>query len=415
MNAKPTQIKPVADSEKSISTIAEVITSPVDKKNLPDETPVHLCNYTDVYYNQKITKDMPFMEATARKSEIDKFSIKENDVVITKDSETADDIGVPAYVESVKENLLCGYHLAILRPKKRIDGRYLAYALTHPRTRHDFYRYANGITRFGLTLGAYEHVKVRVPPYAEQKAIAHILQTWDKAIEKTEALIAAKEKRFQWLVTSLMNRICLDANEKRKLNDVFFFKKGRGMSKGDIEKDGKKKCILYGQLYTTYSEVAGEVVSATDVESGVLSQSGDLLIPSSTTTTAKDLANATALMQDGVLLGADIIILRPRDRESISSEYFAYYLTHHKRNELANKGQGITIVHLYSSHIKDIEVEIPSICVQKRVASILINAQKEISTLRAIADQYRVQKRGLMQKLLTGQWRINPSRKQQNG
>ena len=118
---------------KLISEIAKVITSPVDKKSLPDELPVFLCNYTDVYYNSVISKDMDFMGATAKQREIDRFSLKPEDVVITKDSESADDIGVSTYIESVKDNLLCGYHLTILRPKKNIDGRFLSYALGHPR------------------------------------------------------------------------------------------------------------------------------------------------------------------------------------------------------------------------------------------------------------------------------------------
>jgi len=145
---------------KAISEIAKIITSPVDKKSFPDELPVFLCNYTDVYYHSVISKNMDFMRATAKQSEIDRFSLKPEDVVITKDSESADDIGVSTYIESVKDNLLCGYHLTILRPKKIVDGRFLSYALGHPRIGYDFYRYANGITRFGLTAKTYKKVKI---------------------------------------------------------------------------------------------------------------------------------------------------------------------------------------------------------------------------------------------------------------
>ena len=187
-------------NRNSIASIAEVIVSPVDKKTLPGEDPVFLCNYTDVYYNSYMaTGDMSFMEATARPSEIEKFSLRPDDVIITKDSETPDDIGVPAYVRSTKKNLLCGYHLTILRPKGCVDGRFLSFALMTPRISYDFYRFANGITRFGLTSEAYTKIKIPLPPLPEQRAIADILQAWDTAIEKTEALIAAKEKQFDWL------------------------------------------------------------------------------------------------------------------------------------------------------------------------------------------------------------------------
>jgi type I restriction enzyme, S subunit len=159
--------------EKSISAVTKVITSPVDKKTMPDEIPVFLCNYTDVYYHSKITGNMPFMEATAKQSEIDRFSLCPNDVVITKDSESADDIGIPTYIQSIREKLLCGYHLIILRPKKNVDGRFLSLTLTHPRISYDFYRYANGITRFGLTTETFSKVKIPLPTVPEQKPLLH--------------------------------------------------------------------------------------------------------------------------------------------------------------------------------------------------------------------------------------------------
>ena len=165
----------------------EIIVSPVDKKTIDGELPVKLCNYTDVYYNNAIGSEIDFMAATAKSSEIEKFSLIEGDVIITKDSETPDDIGVPAYVKETIDNLLCGYHLAILRPKNQTIGKYVCYALISPRAKYDFYRFANGITRFGLTTKSYQKIRIPFPPLSEQKAIASLLETWDTAIEKTEA------------------------------------------------------------------------------------------------------------------------------------------------------------------------------------------------------------------------------------
>ena len=136
----------------------EIITSPVDKKIVDGELSVKLCNYTDVYYNNTIDSKINFMTATAKPREIERFSLVKGDVIITKDSETPDDIGVPAYVKETVRNLLCGYHLAILRPKKYMTGKYICYALTSPRIKNDFYRFANGITRFGLTSEYYQNI-----------------------------------------------------------------------------------------------------------------------------------------------------------------------------------------------------------------------------------------------------------------
>ncbi len=173
----------------------EVIVSPVDKKTVYGELPVKLCNYTDVYYNDIIGSDIDFMSATAKPSEIEKFSITEGDVIITKDSETPNDIGVPAYVKGTIDNLLCGYHLAILRPKKQTIGKYVCYALTSPRVKYDFYRFANGITRFGLTMESYKKIKISLPMLSEQKRIVNLLDTSKKEIEILKQL--AEQYRVQ--------------------------------------------------------------------------------------------------------------------------------------------------------------------------------------------------------------------------
>ena len=106
----------------------------------------------DVYNNSFISSRLDFMEATANEREIANCSLFAGDVVITKDSEKHDDIGVPALVCEDIPKLVCGYHLAILRPRLPVvEGTYLYYALLNdPRVQQQFHSYANGVTRFGL-------------------------------------------------------------------------------------------------------------------------------------------------------------------------------------------------------------------------------------------------------------------------
>ena len=101
----------------SLKNVANIRFSGVDKKSKPGERKVKLCNYIDVYDNEYITREIPFMEATASISEIETFSVSEGDVMITKDSETPFDIGVPSVVSEPLENVICGYHLAHIKPK----------------------------------------------------------------------------------------------------------------------------------------------------------------------------------------------------------------------------------------------------------------------------------------------------------
>ena len=167
-----------------LAQVIDLRLSSVDKKSKPKEKAVQLCNYTDVYNNSFLRIGMDFMSATATEREIEKCSLFPEDVVITKDSEKHDDIGVPAIVREDVPNLVCGYHLAILRPHPSvINGTYLFYALSTDEVQRQFHSFANGITRFGLRKFDIGLVEVPLPPLEEQRAIAHILGTLDDKIE----------------------------------------------------------------------------------------------------------------------------------------------------------------------------------------------------------------------------------------
>ena len=165
-----------------LGDIAEVIVSSVDKKTKPSERPVRLCNYTDVYACHAIHPRMGLMKASATSTEIEKCRLRVGDVVITKDSEDPNDIAVPAVVEETAPDLVCGYHLAIIRPGPAADGPFLKYYFDLPGTRAYFASRANGATRFGLTVGSIEGAVIRIPELAEQRRIAEVLRTCDEAI-----------------------------------------------------------------------------------------------------------------------------------------------------------------------------------------------------------------------------------------
>ena len=156
-------------------TVAKMRVSNVDKHTKEGESPVRLCNYVDVYKNDCITQTMSFMSATASQREIDRFRLKQDDILITKDSEVWDDIGVPALVTESADDLLCGYHLALLRPFKGTSGAYLARALNSRSVAYQFHLAANGVTRFGLTYVGIQSVRIPFPPLTEQITIVEYL------------------------------------------------------------------------------------------------------------------------------------------------------------------------------------------------------------------------------------------------
>jgi len=184
-------------SVKPLRAIASLNISSVDKIPADDEFPVRLANYTDVYKHEFISSDMELMQATATANEIERFRLHRDDVIITKDSETWDDIGIPALVVDSADDLVCGYHLAILRSDKtKLDGRFLLRCLQSKDIRIQLELAADGVTRFGIPKDAIGKLQLPVPPLAEQRAITKYL---DKETGRMDALVAAKERWLELL------------------------------------------------------------------------------------------------------------------------------------------------------------------------------------------------------------------------
>lgn len=181
---------------RRLKTFASAWLSNVDKQSDEDEIPVHLCNYVDVYYNDKISKHQQFMAATATTRELRRFSLRTGDVLITKDSELWEDIAVPAVVTEDLPNVLCGYHLALIRPANSCDGRFLCRAFSATGPRDQFFVSANGITRFGLSIDDIRSGWFPLPPQSEQRAIADFL---DRETAKIDALVERKERLIELL------------------------------------------------------------------------------------------------------------------------------------------------------------------------------------------------------------------------
>ncbi len=165
--------------------MADVWFSGVDKKAKEGEAGVRLCNYMNVFHNARITADLDFMPATATEGEIANNALRKGDVVFTKDSETMEEIAEPALVADDIKGLVCGYHLAIARPRDAVGhGPFLAQAMRHDEMRWQFSRLANGVVRFGLTLDAIEQAEIFSPPFPVQERIAAVLDAEDDVADR---------------------------------------------------------------------------------------------------------------------------------------------------------------------------------------------------------------------------------------
>ena len=177
-----------------LERVASYSTSNVDKKTEDDELPVRLCNYTDVYYQDRIRASSgEYMQATASLHEIARFQLCVGDTLITKDSEDWKDIGVPALVEEAASDFLCGYHLGIIHPSPELHADFLFRAMQTTSVNRQLQVSASGVTRFGLPNAAVGEALLPLPPLAEQHAIAAFLDREtvriDKLVEKNRLLI----------------------------------------------------------------------------------------------------------------------------------------------------------------------------------------------------------------------------------
>ncbi len=191
----------------------------------------------------------------------------------------------------------------------------------------------------------------------------------------------------------------------QSLGSIASFYKGKGISKADIAPKGETLCIRYGELYTIYDEVIDRVVSKTNlsVSELFLSQRNDVLIPSSGETKL-DIAKASCVLLDDVALGGDLNILRTNE----NGIFLSYLLNGPYKREIAKKAQGDTVVHLYANQLKLLEVLIPKLSEQQRIADCLESLDELIAAHSAKLDALKAHKNGLLQQLFPAEGETVP-------
>ena len=191
-------------------------------------------------------------------------------------------------------------------------------------------------------------------------------------------------------------------NEKL-LSDFTTFSKGKGLSKSDIVKNGKNPCIRYGELYTTYGSTISEAISYTNLDKNncVLSKKNQIIIPSSGETQI-DIATASCVLSDDIILGSDLNILTTNE----NGIFLAYYLSSAKKNDIAQLAQGNSVVHLYAKELATLKINYPSKEEQTKIAEFLSAVDDKISQLSRQLELLNQYKKGVMQKIFSQEIRF---------
>ncbi len=386
----------------SIGDVAKLSFSSVDKKSVEGEKAVRLCNYMDVFYNRRIREGMPFMASTASDSDIKKFTLNKDDVVLTKDSETPEEIAFAAVIDEQIDNLVCGYHLAVLRPDQaKVTGEYLMSAINFHPNHHQFVRLASGATRFGLGIDSLNNALIPLPPLAEQRKIAEILRTWDESIETAEAELKAKHKRKSWLMQKLLtcpNQIEGVSNKNAwstvSLEDVASFQNGEAFSSRYFNSDKRGLRLIRNRDLKNDDQIIfydGEY-SAKDVASD-----GDLLVGMDGDFTPVIWRKGKALLNQRV----GRVYVKPGTLQT-----YIYYALYSALAELEHVTSATTVKHLSSKGCLALKISLPHLDTQRIIADNLEGADADIEVINHRIETLRTQKRGLMQKLLTGEVRV---------
>jgi type I restriction enzyme S subunit len=341
-----------------------------------------------VYYRDTIRPDQQFMAATATAQQIGAFRLLPGDVIITKDSETPDDIGVPAFVAESAEDLICGYHLAVIRPATdRLDGRYLYWAMKSKPVRSQLSAAATGITRFGLRTDVVKGLRIPLPPLDEQRGIANYL---DREVAKLNQLGQLKKtlvSRLPERLITVMHAAIASLSRNAKLGYV-----GSWLSGGTPPKDepehwsgalpwASTKDLSTDDLRDTIdhvTETAAETYSR-------IAPKGSVLVATRGMALAKRLP--LAVSQRPVAFNQDLKALVPTP--GIRADYLRIALRGYQSELLASVVESAHGTRrLETRHLKALRVPIPDLDTQSRIVKEVRAVEAETQAIeRALSRQ----------------------------
>ena len=321
-----------------------------------------------------IHKNLPLV-SHHDKQRLSQYLIQEGDIVFSR----VGSVDRSALVSKDEDGWLFSGRLLRVRPKKcDIYSSYLNYFFHTRKFRHHMKSIAVGGTMPSINTSILSNVIIHLPSLAQQKAIASLLEKWDTAIEKIEALIDAKEKRFKWLLKTLISDQHNNPEWRVvKLGEICTFEYGKPLKEQDRIGD---QYPVFGSngIVGSHNEylVAGPfIVVGRKGSAGTVSYSMSNGFPIDTTFY--------------INLQSEEIHLR-----------FLYYLLLLVELDKISAQSGVPGLNRNDAY--KISISIPSSVEQSEITRTLDVARREIDLLNQLADQYRTQKRGLMQKLLTG-------------
>ena len=183
--------------------------------------------------------------------------------------------------------------------------------------------------------------------------------------------------------------------EKDKWSMLGTFVASGKLSKSDLADSGTP-CILYGELYTKYGEIAHTIYSKTSAVSHIFSKADDVILPKSGET-PEDISTATCIPYDNVSLGGDLIVFR--HNEKVIGAYLSYLISNKAKKAIASIAQGKSVVHINEKSLVNIELPYPEIEEQQKISDFLSAFDEAITYAKQELEKWKELKKGLLQQM----------------
>jgi len=191
-------------------------------------------------------------------------------------------------------------------------------------------------------------------------------------------------------------------------NDIFIFSTGKNIKQNEASPEFTIPCVRYGELYHMYNEIITKVINKTNLDKSELlfSKGNEILLPSAGEDPL-DIGSASALTLKDIAIGRTINILRPSKENIYSQEYIAYYINFQLKRKIASLAKGSSISNVYNSDLKKLIIPLPPLKEQQKIAQILTTWDSAIIKQEELMEAKERLKKGLMQKLLSGEVRFD--------
>lgn len=359
---------------------------------------LRVANVFDGYIDFSDVNEMPF-----KPQEIDRFRLIKGDILLNE-GQSVELVGRCAMFMDGPED--CCYQNTLIR--------YRAGAETDPHFALQLFRYCqhtgifskiavktNSIAHLGVS--RFAELELPFPPYQVQVKIAEILKSWDTAIQKTEQLIAAKERSSK----ALMQRVFRTGfYPRRRLSELT-----HRITRKNVEGDGHPLTISGAEGLVSQSRYFGKRIAAERTEHYTLLKRGEYAYNKSYSAGYPLGAIKRLDAYDEGIVSTLYLCFALNDSKALISDYFVYFCEaggfNHQIYQVAQEGaRNHGLLNVTAEDFFSMTMPIPPHAVQERVVKALGAAMQELALLRNQLAALKIQKRGLMQKLLTGQGRL---------